>query len=77
MSSPPPLFFSSSKDEHLVTDLPGLTGYPSKHYAGLLTVDQRHSGKLFYWLFEAETEPENKPLVIWLNGGPVSKEGKQ
>ncbi|KAJ0080220.1 hypothetical protein Patl1_23516 [Pistacia atlantica] len=25
---------------------------------------------MFYWFFEAQTEPALKPLVIWLHGGP-------
>ena len=26
--------------------------------------------KLFYWYHEAVSEPEKKPWVLWLNGGP-------
>lgn len=29
-------------------------------------------GKLFYWLFDAEKNAQEKPLVLWLNGGPGS-----
>lgn len=43
---------------------------PSKQWAGLLTVDERIQGKYFYWFFEAAEQPETKPLLIWLNGGP-------
>ena len=53
-----------------MTDLPGLTGFDGKQWAGLLTVDEAIQGKLFYWFFEAEEDAANKPLLIWLNGGP-------
>ncbi|GAA5884563.1 hypothetical protein JCM6882_005300 [Rhodosporidiobolus microsporus] len=40
----------------------------SKQYSGYLDIaDDAH---LFYWFFEARHEPENKPLVLWINGGP-------
>ena len=26
--------------------------------------------ELFYWLIEAETDPQDKPLLMWMNGGP-------
>lgn len=25
---------------------------------------------MFWWLFDAEEDPNNKPLIIWLTGGP-------
>jgi len=61
-----------SADDHLVTALPGLDAgsFPSKQYAGMLPVDNSGKSFLFYWLFEAEDSPLEKPLVIWLNGGP-------
>jgi len=56
----------------LVKGLPGLAegALPSRHWAGLLTADAASQGKLFYWLFEAEENPQDKPVLIWLNGGP-------
>ncbi|KAG4204718.1 hypothetical protein ERO13_A04G058500v2 [Gossypium hirsutum] len=40
------------------------------HYAGYVTVN-KHSGRaLFYWFFEAAKDPDSKPLLLWLNGGP-------
>ena len=37
-------------------------------YAGYLNATDDH--KLFYWYHEAVSAPEEKPLVLWLNGGP-------
>jgi len=63
---------ASSSDAHLVTDLPGLAAgaFPTRHWAGLLTVDESIQGKDFYWFVEAAEDAVNKPLLIWLNGGP-------
>ncbi|XP_020967827.1 serine carboxypeptidase-like 31 [Arachis ipaensis] len=51
----------------------GLTGQPAvdfEHYAGYVTVNETNGRALFYWFFEAITNPDDKPLVLWLNGGP-------
>ncbi|KAK9287852.1 hypothetical protein L1049_016294 [Liquidambar formosana] len=37
---------------------------------GYITVNQDHGRALFYWFFEAQSEPSKKPLLLWLNGGP-------
>ena len=39
------------------------------HYAGYVTVSEERGAALFYWFFEAATDPASKPLVLWLNGG--------
>lgn len=53
-----------------IDSVPGFDGdLPSKHYAGYIPVGT--SGKrLFYYLVEAESDPSNAPVVLWLNGGP-------
>jgi len=55
----------------LVTNLPGQPPVDFQHYAGYVTVNETNGRALFYWFFEAMTKPEDKPLVLWLNGGKV------
>lgn len=56
-------------DEHLVTNLPGQPAVNFKHYAGYVTVNEKNGRALFYWFYEATSHPDQKPLVLWLNGG--------
>lgn len=56
--------------EDLVTDLPGQPEVGFRHYAGYVTVNEQSGRALFYWFFEASSQPEKKPLALWLNGGP-------
>ncbi|KAK4403175.1 Serine carboxypeptidase-like 34 [Sesamum angolense] len=50
--------------------LPGQPPVRFKQYAGYVTVNQTHGRALFYWFFEAIRNPDKKPLLLWLNGGP-------
>ncbi|KAG2573476.1 hypothetical protein PVAP13_7KG255400 [Panicum virgatum] len=62
---------SPRPEADLVTGLPGQPAVGFRHYAGYVDVGSGGGGKaLFYWFFEAEREPEKKPLLLWLNGGP-------
>ncbi|KAJ4982160.1 hypothetical protein NE237_032997 [Protea cynaroides] len=56
--------------EDLVTQLPGQPKVDFMHYAGCVTVNENHGRALFYWFYEASSQSEEKPLVLWLNGGP-------
>ena len=56
----------------LVVRLPGQPKISFKHYAGYVTVDESHGKSLFYWFFEADKKPQNKPLLLWLNGGNIT-----
>ncbi|XP_038067409.1 lysosomal protective protein-like [Patiria miniata] len=52
-----------------ITSLPGVSGpLSSRQYSGYLSA----SGtiKLHYWFVESERDPQNDPLVLWMNGGP-------
>ncbi|XP_021847427.1 serine carboxypeptidase-like 31 isoform X2 [Spinacia oleracea] len=59
-----------SENNHLVTNLPGQPDVNFRHYAGYVTVYQKNQRALFYWFYEASSLPDEKPLVLWLNGGP-------
>ncbi|XP_041014953.1 serine carboxypeptidase-like 34 isoform X2 [Juglans microcarpa x Juglans regia] len=53
-----------------VVRLPGQIPVKFKQYAGYITVNETHGRALFYWFFEAIDNPHEKPLLLWLNGGP-------
>ncbi|XP_024637601.1 serine carboxypeptidase-like 33 isoform X2 [Medicago truncatula] len=54
-----------------IIDLPGQPSNPSiSHFSGYINVNEEHGRALFYWFFEAQSQPSNKPLLLWLNGGP-------
>ncbi|PWA47805.1 serine carboxypeptidase-like 32 [Artemisia annua] len=54
----------------LVKNLPGQPKVDFQHYAGYVTVNKNSGRALFYWFYEAQSLPDEKPLVLWLNGGP-------
>ncbi|KAM3714378.1 hypothetical protein ACB098_01G329700 [Castanea mollissima] len=75
------LFFSSTittaiatlpKQQELdrISALPGQPPVTFSQFSGYVTVNEQHGRALFYWLTEATSFPEKKPLVLWLNGGP-------
>lgn len=61
------LFTSNCIDYNAKAKLPVLTGVSQK--MGYLKIEK---GQLFYWLIRAENNPEDAPIVLWLNGGPGS-----
>ncbi|MQL69584.1 hypothetical protein Taro_001882 [Colocasia esculenta] len=62
---------SAAPENALVTQLPGFNGtFPSKHYAGYVTIDESHAKNLYYYFVVSEGNPTKDPLVLWLNGGP-------
>ncbi|KAK4271481.1 hypothetical protein QN277_020171 [Acacia crassicarpa] len=61
---------SGDNNQDLVTSLPGQPHTDFKHFAGYVTVNETNGRALFYWFYEAVNNPQEKPLVLWLNGGP-------
>jgi len=60
---------TSRGNEDLVTGLPGQPDVDFRHYAGFVTVNETNGRELFYWFYEGTTQADEKPLVLWLNGG--------
>ncbi|KAF8017746.1 hypothetical protein BT93_H2828 [Corymbia citriodora subsp. variegata] len=62
---------SQDSESDRVINLPGQPSTPSiSQFSGYITVNEAHGRALFYWFFEAQTQPSQRPLVLWLNGGP-------
>ncbi|GAB2274491.1 hypothetical protein Dimus_009261 [Dionaea muscipula] len=54
-----------------ISALPGQPeGVNFNQYGGYVTVDKKAGKALFYYFVESPQDPESKPLVLWLNGGP-------
>lgn len=62
----------TTKEQELdrITTLPGQPPVTFSQFSGYVSVNEGHGRALFYWLTQATTHPEKKPLVLWLNGGP-------
>ncbi|CAH8357081.1 unnamed protein product [Eruca vesicaria subsp. sativa] len=63
-------FAEGYPEDDLVVRLPGQPKVLFRQYAGYVEVDTKTGRSLFYYFVEAATEPETKPLTLWLNGGP-------
>ncbi|KAM5548223.1 serine carboxypeptidase 24 [Rosa sericea] len=63
---------ATAKEQELdrISALPGQPPVSFSQYSGYVTVNENHGRALFYWFTEATASPQNKPLVLWLNGGP-------
>ncbi|XP_031497081.1 serine carboxypeptidase-like 26 [Nymphaea colorata] len=54
-----------------VLRLPGQPANPKlSQFSGYINVNEENGRALFYWFFEAQSQPSQKPLLLWLNGGP-------
>lgn len=54
-----------------VVGIPGQPPVTFRQYAGYVTIDESHGKALFYWFFEATQGPQDKPVLLWLNGGKL------
>ncbi|KAJ8760036.1 hypothetical protein K2173_010892 [Erythroxylum novogranatense] len=61
---------SQSQEDNKITSLPGQPNVSFQQYGGYIAVDESQNRALFYYFVEAESDPDSKPLVFWLNGGP-------
>ena len=52
-----------------IVRLPGQPKVSFQQFSGYITMDEKQERALFYYLVEAEKDPQSKPLVLWLNGG--------
>ncbi|XP_047337842.1 serine carboxypeptidase 1-like [Impatiens glandulifera] len=66
-----PLRAKREREKERVYGLPGQPKAVSfKQYAGYVNVNESKGRHLFYYFAEAVQSPSQKPLVLWLNGGP-------
>lgn len=42
--------------------------YGESQWTGTINVSDGHD--LSYWFFESRNDPENDPIILWMNGGP-------
>ena len=57
--------------EDLVVKLPEQPKVGIKQYTGYVDVDVKAGRNLFYYFVEAEANPDQKPLTLWINGGSL------
>ncbi|GMJ05254.1 serine carboxypeptidase-like 44 [Hibiscus trionum] len=50
--------------------LPGQPVVNFRQFSGYINIDSNATRSLFYYFVEAEEDPLDKPLTIWLSGGP-------
>ncbi|KAJ4971575.1 hypothetical protein NE237_004674 [Protea cynaroides] len=61
---------ASLSEADRIDQLPGQPEVSFQQFSGYITVDEKQERALFYYFVEAETDPDLKPFVLWLNGGP-------
>ena len=56
-----------------ITNLPGLENMPSfQQFAGYININDTDAQKgYYYWFVESQTNPENAPILLWLQGGRI------
>lgn len=62
--------YQHAQEADRVSALPGQPSNPGvSQFSGYITVNPKNGRALFYWFFEAQTLPSQRPLLLWLNGG--------
>lgn len=51
-----------------VGDIPADVQVPG--YSGYITVNQEFNSNLFFWFVPSLNDPENAPVILWIQGGP-------
>lgn len=70
-----PLFLTRYIDTGRIEDGRRLSQVPPlldgvDSYSGYFTVNKKYGSNLFFWFFPAETDQQNAPVMLWLQGGP-------
>ncbi|XP_039049984.1 serine carboxypeptidase 1-like [Hibiscus syriacus] len=69
-----PVYVGSQKGSMQADKIDKMPGQPEGvdfyHYAGYVSIDPVTDRALFYYFVESPVNSLNKPLVLWLNGGP-------
>lgn len=47
-----------------------LDGVDQDSYAGFMTVNKTYNSNMYFWFFPAQQDPDNAPVLLWLQGGP-------
>ncbi|KAH9368036.1 hypothetical protein HPB48_019865 [Haemaphysalis longicornis] len=57
-----------AKNLSKVGDIPSDVQVPS--YSGYITVNPQYNSNLFFWFVPSLSDPQNAPVILWLQGGP-------
>lgn len=68
--SPKRLSYTNAAEEDRVNALPGWGELDFGMFGGYVTVSETAGRALYYILVESENDPDNDPVILWLNGGP-------
>ncbi|XP_057749444.1 serine carboxypeptidase 24 [Arachis stenosperma] len=69
-SSSSSMAITREQEEDRIRELPGQPRVRFSQFSGYVSVNKKHGRALFYWLTQSPSSPNNKPLLLWLNGGP-------
>jgi len=65
------LIAQANADDDKVTSVPGWPSpLPFPVYAGYLDIPNSNNRSLYYIMTQSQRDPDNDPVILWLNGGP-------